>query len=208
MSNINVTPGTGKTVATETIGGIEYGQVKIIDGAVGSSSVLAFVNAGTAIPVSIMGVAKVSFTGGSSSVVGVVSVSSIVGSLPAGTALIGGITSVAGTVTTYAQPDSYVSGSPSIIVTTASIQVLPAPGSALRNYVTNILVTNAGLVAATVNIVDVGNVIYSGYAAASGGGFSATLPVPLKQPTANIGLYAATSATTSVIVAVSGYKAA
>lgn len=189
MTNINVTPGTGKVVSTETIGGSEYQNIKLIDGTASSTTPLAFV--GGAIPVSILGVV----TG------------TIVGSLPAGTALLGGITSVVGAVALYAQPDSFVSGSPSVITTTASVQVLGAPSGSLRNYVTHILVTNVGVVATTVNIVDAGQVIYSGYATASGGGFSATLPVPLKQPSTALGLFAATVATTSVLVAMSGYKA-
>ncbi len=214
--SINVTPGTGKTVATETIGGVEYQNIKLIDGTAASTTPLSFV-AGV-LPVSILGTVTVgahAITGTvtvqgtvTASIQGAVTIASIQGSLPAGTALIGGITSIIGAVTPYAQPDSFVSGAPSVITTTASVQVLGAPGSALRNYVTHILATNAGTVSTIVNIVDAGAVIYTGFAAASGGGFSVSLPVPLKQPTANLGLYAVTSATTSVLVSASGFKAA
>lgn len=38
MSNINVTEGSGKTVATETIGGVEYGLVKLIDSTAASTT--------------------------------------------------------------------------------------------------------------------------------------------------------------------------
>ena len=77
MSNINVTPGTGKTVSTETIGGVEYQQIKIIDGKVGSSSVLSFVNNGIHLPVSVMGNVTINPT----SVSGTVG-ASIVGTVP------------------------------------------------------------------------------------------------------------------------------
>lgn len=209
MTNISVTPGSGKTVATETIGGIEYGQVKIIDGKVGSSSVLSFVNNGTAIPVSIMGTPSFSLTGGTSSVVGVVSVSSIVGSLPAGVALIGGITSVIGAHTLYAQPDSYVFGVSSIISKTTADSVLSAPGASLRNFVTQITVTNGSATATHVLIKDSGaGVMHAGYAAASGGGFSASFPVPLRQATQNASVDVISSAQASITTAISGYKAA
>ncbi len=200
MPNINVTPGSGATVATETIAGVDYQKIKIFDGSTSSVTGLK-VNPDGSINASIL-------SGAVSSISGTVSVSSIIGSLPAGSALIGGITSVIGAITPYAQPNAFVSGSPSVFTTTASVQLLSAPGSGLRNYVTHILVTNVGAVATTVNIVDAGVVIYSGFASASGGGFSATLPVPLQQPSSNLGLFSAMTTTSSVIVSASGYKGA
>lgn len=209
MSNINVTPGAGKSVGTEQIGGIDYGQVKMIDGRVGSTSVLSFVNNGLHVPVSIMGTPSFSLTGGTSSVVGVVSVSSIVGSLPAGVALIGGITSVIGAHTLYAQPDSYVFGVSSIISKTTADSVLSAPGASLRNFVTQITVTNGSATATHVLIKDSGaGVMHAGYAAASGGGFSASFPVPLRQATQNASVDVISSAQASITTAISGYKAA
>lgn len=207
MTNINVTPGTGKTVATETVGGVEYGLVKLIDGLAGSSTPLTF--QGGAIPVSIQGTIP------THSVAGTVG-ASVIGTAPvtqAGvwvTSVVGIVTvsSVTGSVLPYAQPDSFVSAITSVITGTASIQVLGTPGSALRNYITHILVTNAATSATQVNIVDAGNIIYSGYAAGSGGGFSATLPVPLKQTSTNLGLFAHTPTQASIYVALVGYKAA
>lgn len=105
----------------------------------------------------------------------------------------------------YANKENFVSGSPSVITATASVLVLPAPSGTQRNYVTHLLVTNGSAVATTVNIVDNGLVIYSGYCAASGGGFSTSFPVPLKQPTSVLALYAASSAVASVFVSASGY---
>lgn len=210
MTNINVTPGTGKIVSTETISGVEYQQIKIIDGKVGSSSVLSFVNNGTALPVSIMGIPSFSLSGTTTvSVVGTVSISSIVGSLPAGAALIGGITSVIGAVTLYAQPDSYVFGVSSVISKLTADSVLSAPGASLRNFVTQITVTNGSATATHVLIKDSGaGVMYAGYAAASGGGFAATFPVPLRQATTNASVDMISSAQASITTAISGYKSA
>lgn len=199
-NQIQVTEGSGKSVGTETINNVDYGLVKIIDGKVGSTSVLSFVNNGTAIPVSMMGAISLNATS-------VFSATSILGTVPVTQTGIWNINSVIGAMPMYAQSADYVFGAPSVLTTTASIQILANPGGSLRNYVTNILVTNGGTVAATVNIVDVGQVIYSGYAAALGGGFSATLVTPLRQPTNGIGLYAASNAVTSIIVSASGYKA-
>lgn len=208
-NQINVTEGSGKSVATETLSGVDYQQIKIIDGKVGSSSVLSFVNGGTAIPVSVMGTVSVSPIGGTSSVVGVVSVSSIVGSLPGGVALIGGITSIIGAITPYAQPNSYVFGVSSIISKTTADSVLSAPGASLRNFVTQITVTNGSATATHVLIKDSGaTVMHAGYAAASGGGFTASFPVPLRQPTQNASVDIVSSAQASITTAMSGYTAA
>ena len=162
MTNVNITEGSGKVIATDTIGGVEYQKVEIYSG-----------------QVSVLGTVAVTQSGAWSA--------SIYG--------------------TYTTPDNFVSGVTSVMVTTASVLALTAPGGTSRNYVTHIMATNGGAVGTYVNIVDGGQVIYAGYAAASGGGFSATLPTPLKQPTSVQALYAATTATSSVVVAMSGYKA-
>ena len=219
--SINVTPGTGKTVATETIAGVEYGQVKILGGETGSTSVLG-VNPDRSINVSVLGKvsinpASVSGTvniGNNASVSGTVG-ASIIGVVPvtfsaqANQSVSGAINiaSAIGAFTLYAQPTAFVSGAPSIITGTASVQVLAAPSAALRNHVTHILVSNNAAVSTAVNIVDAGTVIYTGYAGASGGGFSATLPTPLRQPTSGLGLYVATPTQASVLVSMSGFTA-
>lgn len=106
---------------------------------------------------------------------------------------------------------SLISGAPSVITGTASVLVLAAAPSGQRNYITQVLVTNAAATAAVVNLVEPGGaVVYSGYAAASGGGFSATFPSdsPLKQPTSVLALHAQSSAQASILVSASGYTAA
>lgn len=68
MSNdINVTEGSGKTVATEEIGGVQYQQIKVVGGQTGSTSVMG-VNPDGSINVSMIGAIRASITGGISSV--------------------------------------------------------------------------------------------------------------------------------------------
>lgn len=57
--NINVTPGIGKTVATEDLGGAQYQKVKIVGGQIGSTSVLG-VNPDGSINVSVVGTVQIS----------------------------------------------------------------------------------------------------------------------------------------------------
>lgn len=138
-----------------------------------------------------------------------VSVSSIIGSLPAGTALIGGISSVVGAVTPYAQPSSYVWGVSSISTSTTASSVLAAPGASLRNYITTIKVTNAAANGVIVDIKDSGgDVLDSGYAAASGGGWSTTFTVPIRQTSTAKSVDVVPRSQGSVIAAIVGYVAA
>lgn len=53
-NNIDVTPGTGKTVATEDLGGAQYQKIKVVGGQIGSTSVLG-VNPDGSINASIIG---------------------------------------------------------------------------------------------------------------------------------------------------------
>lgn len=119
-----------------------------------------------------------------------------------------GSASIGTLVMPYAFPSSLVSGVTSVITSTSSVQVLaPAPAGS-RNYITNVLVTNAAAVGTTVQLLDAGQVIYVGYAAASGGGFAVSFPAPLKQSSIAGNLSALTTVQASVFVSASGYTAA
>lgn len=119
-----------------------------------------------------------------------------------------GSASIGTLVMPYAFPASLVSGVTSVITSTSSVQVLaPAPAGS-RNYITNVLVTNAAAVGTTVQLFDAGNVLYSGYAAASGGGFAVSFPAPLKQSSIAGNLSALSTVQASVFVSASGYTAA
>ena len=106
-------------------------------------------------------------------------------------------------------PFSATSGSD--IVNTTSTQVKAAAGAGLRYYITAISVSN---LSASVNTrVDIqdgsgGTVLWSGPAAASGGGFEITFPTPI-QGSVNTGIYAVCGTTSAQVrVSVAGYVGA
>lgn len=109
----------------------------------------------------------------------------------------------------YANPENFVSGVTSAMTATTSTSLISAPASGLRNYITHIIGTNSHATVGTfINIQDGsgGTVLYSGYAAAVGGGFSITFPTPLRQPTTATALYVVNVTTGSnTVVAASGY---
>lgn len=109
----------------------------------------------------------------------------------------------------YANPENFLSGVTSAITGTSDTSVIGAQGAGVRIYVTQILVTNShATVGTVVNIKDNTTTIYTGYAAALGGGFSITFPVPLRLA-ANVALQAANATTGSnTYVSASGYKGA
>ena len=61
-NNVNVTEGSGKTVGTEDIGGVQYQKIKLVGGETGSTSVLG-VNPDKSISVSVIGVPTFNVTG-------------------------------------------------------------------------------------------------------------------------------------------------
>lgn len=108
----------------------------------------------------------------------------------------------------YSIPENFLSGVTAGITGTANTSVIAAQGAGLRIYVTQILVTNAhNTVNTVVEIKNDTTVIYRGFAAKGGGGFSLTFPTPLRLA-ANVALQAANITTGSeTYVSASGYKA-
>lgn len=220
-SNINVTEGSGKVVGTEDIGGVQYQKIKLVGGETGSTSVLG-VNPDRSMNVSVIGIPTVNVTG-KSSVSGTVGASAI-GTVPVtqsgvSATSIQGVASVfqAGTwitsiITTqvglYAPTASFVSAVTSVITSTSQTSVLATAPGAQRNYVTQVLITNGAATGTFVDIMDGPNVIYSGYAAANGGGYALSFTVPLKQNNTvqSVDIKARTQA--SIIAAMSGYTGA
>lgn len=119
-----------------------------------------------------------------------------------------GNSSIGALVTPYSFPTALISGVTSVITGTSSVQVLAPAATAQRNYITNILVTNAAAVGTSVQLLDGGNVIYAGFAAASGGGFAVSFPAPLRQSSIAGNLSALSTVQASVFVSASGYTAA
>lgn len=113
----------------------------------------------------------------------------------------------------YANPENFVSGAITTAMTgTTSTSLIAAPGAGLRNYITQITVSNAHATVGTDLIVQDGNggtTLYTIPAAAVYGGASITFPVPLRQPTTNTALYIANVTTgASTKASASGYKGA
>ena len=115
-----------------------------------------------------------------------------------------------GVVTPHALPAALVSGVTSDITDTTATSVIAAAGAGVKNYITTLMVTNSHATVGTfVNITDGsgGTVLWSGYAAAAGGGFAVTLPCPIVT-TANTALYCVCVTTgANVRVCAAGFKA-
>ncbi len=88
--------------------------------------------------------------------------------------------------------------------------LLAAGGAGVKNYITQILVTNEHATVGTlVDIIEEtsGDILYTGYAAPIGGGFSISFPTTLVQLTSNKKVQAICATTgANVTVSISGYK--
>lgn len=112
----------------------------------------------------------------------------------------------------YSAKGNEVSGATGSITGTAATDVLAAPGASTYNYIEAILVTNGHASVSTyVNIIEEtsGTILWTGYAAAAGGGFSVSLKSPIKQGTANKKIQAqCVTIGSDVRVCISGFKGA
>lgn len=115
-NNINVTEGTGKTVATEDLGGAQYQKIKVVGGQTGSTSVMG-VNPDGSINVSIIG--ALALTG------------SVV-AIPAGNQSVSGaVTAPPGSVATTVHPAGSVTAVTFSGATSVSGAVTAPPGSVM-----------------------------------------------------------------------------
>lgn len=107
------------------------------------------------------------------------------------------------------KPTSPTRGYKKNITDTTAQEVLPAGGNGIKNYITQILVTNASTsVGTVVDIIEEtsGDILCTGYAAPEGG-FSVSLPTPKIQSTANKAIQAKCTTTgANVYVDITGYK--
>lgn len=114
----------------------------------------------------------------------------------------------------YANPENFVSGLTAAMTgtTDTAITGMGAPGAGLRNYLTTLVCGNSHATVGTfVDIKDGsgGAVLFTIPAAAVYGGAAFPLPVPLRQPTTNTGLFAHDQTTgANVICSGVGYKGA
>lgn len=113
----------------------------------------------------------------------------------------------------YSNTENFVSGCISTAMTgTTSTLLIAAPAAGLRNYITQITVSNSHATVGTDVIIQDGNggtTLYVIPAAAVYGGAILTFPTPLRQPTTATALYCANVTTgSSTKVSASGYKGA
>lgn len=81
----------------------------------------------------------------------------------------------------YSVPERSVDGKTASIVGTGDTQVIAAPGASLRNYITQIIVTNGHATVGTyVNLKSAATTRVTGFARALGGGFTITYLKPLR----------------------------
>ncbi len=113
----------------------------------------------------------------------------------------------------YANPENFVSGAITSAMTgTTSTSLIAAPASGLRNYITQITVSNSHATIGTDIVIQDGSggtTLYTIPAAALYGGAAITFPTPLRQPTTATAIYCANVTTgSSTKVSASGYKGA
>lgn len=201
-NQIAVTEGSGKNVATETVGSTDYGLVEIVGR--GGASVVA-VNPDGSINASIKGLVNV--YGSVSGTLNVVQSGTVITSVSGIVPVL-----VTGSVLAIASPTaSLISGITSIVTSTSQTSVTATIAGGQRAYITHILVTNgAAGTGAFVDIMSGPTVMTSGFAAAGGGGFSATYPAdaPLRQPHTVTSIDMKASAQASIKVEVAGYSGA
>ncbi len=111
----------------------------------------------------------------------------------------------------YSNPENFVSGAITSAMTgTTTTSLIAAPASGLRNYITQITVSNSHATVGTDVIIQDGSggtTLYTIPAAAVYGGASITFPTPLRQPTTATAIYCANVTTgSSTKVSASGYK--
>lgn len=119
----------------------------------------------------------------------------------------------------YANPENFVSGTITSAMTgTTSTSLMAAPASGLRNYITQITVSNGSTTVPTDIVIQDGNggttlyVLPAPIGTGTGTGTSGgtfTFPTPLRQPTTATAIYCANVTTgSSTKVSASGYKGA
>jgi hypothetical protein len=113
----------------------------------------------------------------------------------------------------YANPENFVSGAITSAMTgTTSTSLIAAPAAGLRNYLTQITISNSHATVGTDVVIQDGSggtTLYTIPAAAAYGGASITFPTPLRQPTTATAIYVANVTTgSSIKVSASGYKGA
>jgi hypothetical protein len=192
-ADVKVTPGTGANVATYSIS--EDAETKQIQ-RVGLNDV------GGAILSDATGI-KIS-----TSQIGTLGQTTMSASVPIAIA-----SDQSALTTQLAAPANIVQGAITTAMTgTTTTSLVAAPGVSLRNYITTIIVSNSHATVGTDVVIQDGSggtTLLTIPAAPVYGGGVITLPVPLRQPTANTAIFCANVTTgASTKVSAVGFKAA
>lgn len=213
-ANIDVTPGTGKTVATDDVGGFQVQQVKIVYGA-STVGVRASVGAGavdTGTPRTTLAsddplVAATGAIGDLAWVSGNGTHTALLKTIA--TQALSGVSQA-----TFPLPAAPVKGLTAAMTSTTSTLVtgMGTPAASTFNYITQITIGNSHATVGTFVEFQDGNggtTFYTAPAAAVYGGATLSFPTPLKQTTAATALYCKNTTTgANVIVSVTGFQAA
>jgi hypothetical protein len=112
----------------------------------------------------------------------------------------------------YSNPENFVSGATAAMTGTTTTSLIAAPGAGLRNYITQITVSNSHATVGTDVVIQNGSggtTLYVIPAAAVYGGAAINFPTPLRQPTTATALFCANVTTgASTRVSASGYVGA
>ena len=107
----------------------------------------------------------------------------------------------------YANPENFVNGTTAAITDTTSTSTIASAGGSLRNYITQITVSNSHATVGTfVKILDGTTIIWECYAAAVGGGCTATFGTPLRGTAATAINCQPVTTGANVICSASGWK--
>lgn len=229
-NNVNVTEGSGKTVASEDVGNIQFQKIKIASGQSGSSSMMTVFPDGS-IPVSVIGAITTSF-GGSGSIIAVLQSPSIVGTYAEDAASASGDKGLFGlavrndTLSSLTSADldysgqavgpigerivanapitKWVQGTADFRANTgASIVLIAAQGASIFTYITGVQVANMGPSSVLVTLAGTGSTL--GYTIApAGGGSNIQYLNAIKTP-ANGTFAASISGIASVLVSAQGF---
>ncbi len=245
--NLDITPGSGRTIGTDLVGGVDYQRTKVVwgpDGTVNDADVatgkplpvqlrsptgtdlVGAAGTASAAVVTVQGIAS----GTAQSVAGDVAHDSAdsgnpvkigakaVSAEPAAVTANDRVNLYADltgklVVLPYANPENFVSGAITTAMTgTTSTSLIAAPASGLRNYITQITVSNSHATIGTDVVIQDGSggtTLYTIPAGPIYGGAVLTFPTPLRQPTTATAIYVANVTTgSSIKVSASGYKGA
>lgn len=108
----------------------------------------------------------------------------------------------------FANPENFVNGTTAAITDTTTTSIIASAGGSLRNYITDLTVTNSHPTVGTfVKITDgASTILWEGYAAAAGGGFAKSFSIPLRGTAATAVNAICVTTGANVIVSAAGYK--